>query len=92
MYKVGQLVYLKSADELVAKYGCNQFGIPTPHISVLSGMVKFCGKEYVIQYISPAGHYKLKNAGQYLWTEEMLEPINKQDPEDIRDWLTVFEA
>ena len=91
MYKIGQLVYIKSADELVAKYGRNQFGIATPDMSILCEMEKFCGQEYVIQNTLSDWAYFL-NEADGPWPEEALEPVNKQDPEDIRDWLTVFEA
>ena len=92
MYKVGQLVYVKPVDELVAKYGRNQFGIATPYMYILHDMERFCGQEYVIQDTCFDCVYILNNADRYLWSEEALEPINKQNPEDICDWSTVFEV
>ena len=67
-YKVGDKVRVKKDLEVGKNYG---------HYNVVEDMGKYKGKEFIINEVSRS-YYRFKNENWYCWTDEMLEPIERE--------------
>ena len=67
-FKVGDKVRVKEDLEVGKNYG---------HYNVVEDMEKYKGKEFIINEVSRS-YYRLKNENWYCWTDEMLEPIERE--------------
>lgn len=69
-FKVGDKVRVREDLEVFTKYGNYTF---------VKGMEEYKGKEFIIDEVC-TDYYRLKDIG-YCWTDEMLEPIEKERKE-----------
>ena len=67
-FKVGDKVRVKKDLEVGKNYG---------HYNVVEDMEKYKGKEFIINEVSRS-YYRFKNENWYCWTDEMLEPIERE--------------
>ena len=67
-FKVGDKVRIREDLEVGKNYG---------HYNVVEDMKKSKGKEFIINEVSRS-YYRLKNENWYCWTDEMLEPIERE--------------
>ena len=67
-YKVGDKVRVKKDLEVGKNYGNHD---------VVEDMEKYKGKEFIINEVR-RNYYRLKNENWYCWTDEMLEPIERE--------------
>ena len=67
-FKVGDKVRVKEDLEVGKNYG---------HYNVVEDMGKYKGKEFIINEVSRS-YYRFKNENWYCWTDEMLEPIERE--------------
>ena len=72
-YKVGDKVRVREDLEVGKKYG---------YYNVVEDMEKYKGKEFIINEVSRS-YYRLKNENWYCWTDEMLEPVEEGEKNNM---------
>ena len=72
-FKVGDKVRIREDLEVGKKYG---------YYNIVEDMEKYKGKEFIINEVSRS-YYRLKNENWYCWTDEMLEPIEEGEKNNM---------
>lgn len=95
-FSVGDIVRIRSWDDMKAEFGEGYDGVATP-FGFVRGMRKYCGREICIDRLKKDNAYSTVEVfshdlpGEWHWSEEMFEyttpPVVVSDVQNLQDFL-----